>query len=380
MTLFLVLLKGKKTVYLDLDVEADKKFFSSQEMLIKKIQLEVGLGEAYVFIDEIQRKEDAGVFLKGIYDMRLPYKLIVSGSGSLELKEKIHESLSGRKIIFELGTLSFSEFVNFKTEYRYEDKLRDFFTLETNRARDLLEEYLDFGGYPRVVLETTLSEKRKVIDDIYRSFIDKDISILLNVKKSDKFTSLVRILASQIGQLANYTEISSTLGIALPTVKEYLWYLEKTFILYKVTPYFRNTRKEITKNPIFYFSDLGFRNYSLSVLGNLIDPGDKSYVFQNFVFSIIRKNLTHTSAETHFWRTKGKAEVDFVVDKGAEVIPIEVKYKELKKKEINRSFQSFTADYTPQKGYIVNLSLKDSAALGQTSINFIPYYELLFIK
>ena len=93
--------KEERTVFLNLDIESDKQFFTSQANLIKKIKLEIGEKEGFVFIDEIQRKENAGIFLKGIYDMNLPYKFIVSGSGSVELKERIHESLTGRKRIFE---------------------------------------------------------------------------------------------------------------------------------------------------------------------------------------------------------------------------------------------------------------------------------------
>ena len=218
-----------------------------------------------------------------------------------------------------------------------------------------------------------------MIDDIYRSYLDKDISLLLGVKKSDEFSSLVKILASQIGQLVNHSELSSTLGISLPTVKEYLRYLEKTFIINRLTPYFRNVRKELTKNPIFYFSDLGLRNYSLGLLGNLVNPVDKSYVFQNFVFNIIRKSLDYLSAKVHFWRTKGKAEVDFVVDKGAEVVPLEVKYQQLKETKLSRSFQSFVAAYRPQKGYIVNLGFRGKASLGKTTVEYIPYFELLLL-
>ena len=90
-----------------------------------------------VFIDEIQRKENAGLFLKGLYDLGLSYKFVVSGSGSLELKEKIHESLAGRKRVFEMTTLSFEEYLNFKTQNRYQDSLPDFFSVEQNQAHQL---------------------------------------------------------------------------------------------------------------------------------------------------------------------------------------------------------------------------------------------------
>jgi len=99
--------KGEKNLFLNLDIESERIFFSSQEKLLSKIRLELGTGGGFVFIDEIQRKEDAGLFLKGLYDMRLPYKFIISGSGSIELKEKIHESLTGRKRVFELSTVAF---------------------------------------------------------------------------------------------------------------------------------------------------------------------------------------------------------------------------------------------------------------------------------
>jgi predicted AAA+ superfamily ATPase len=169
--------KNEKTLFLSLDIEKDKQFFVSQETLIKKIELEIGKEKGYVFIDEIQRKEDAGIFLKGIYDQNLPYKFIISGSGSVELKEKIKESLIGRKRIFKLNTLSFEEFVNFKTNYKYEQKIFDFFEIEKRKTKELLEEFLNFGGYPRVVLEEKLEEKLKIIDEIYQSYLEKTFPI-----------------------------------------------------------------------------------------------------------------------------------------------------------------------------------------------------------
>jgi len=115
--------------------------------------------------------------------MNSSYKFIVSGSGSVELKEKVHESLAGRKRIFELSTLSFEEFINFKTNQRYEDRLLEFFPIEKEKGYTLFDEYLNFGGYPRIVLEEKLSEKLKQINEIYQSYIERDISYLLKVNK-----------------------------------------------------------------------------------------------------------------------------------------------------------------------------------------------------
>ena len=111
--------EGKQTVWLNLDNEDNKQRFVSQANLLTYVELQVGKKKAYVFIDEIQRKENAGLFLKGIFDMNTPYKFVVSGSGSLELKAKISESMAGRKQLFIVDPVSFEEFVNFKTNYQF---------------------------------------------------------------------------------------------------------------------------------------------------------------------------------------------------------------------------------------------------------------------
>ncbi|MDO9301251.1 MAG: ATP-binding protein [Anaerolineales bacterium] len=370
--------QGGGTVTFNLDIESDRQFFTSQEGLFRKIALELGERGGYVFIDEIQRKEDAGLFLKGLYDMSLPYKFIVSGSGSLELKEKIHESLAGRKRIFELGTLSFIEFTNHKTNYKYEQNLPEFFAVDRQKAQSLLEEYMSFGGYPRVVLEETQNEKRKLIAELYQSYLERDIAYLLGVQKTDHFTALTRLMASQIGQLATISEIANTLNITAATVNNYLWYMEKTFLLHKVTPFFRNIRKELTKTPVFYFYDLGMRNYALGSYGMPVSPPESGFLFQNFIHNLLVEKIADTSNQIHHWRTTGKAEVDFVLDKNTEVVPVEVKYRTLNTPETTRSFQSFVSAYRPNKGYIVHNGDAMQKAINSTQTHFTNWSQWMF--
>ena len=214
--------KGEKSIFLNLDIESERIFFSSQEKLLSKIRLELGTEKGFVFIDEIQRKENAGLFLKGIYDMGLSYKFIISGSGSIELKEKSHESLAGRKRIFELPTVTFKEFVDSRTDYNYSNRISEFFNIETQKTNALLDEYLHFGGYPRIITAGSVEEKRKEMDEIFQSYIEKDISLLLKIQKTEKISDLVKLLASQVRRLINYHELSNTLNIASETLKKQL--------------------------------------------------------------------------------------------------------------------------------------------------------------
>ncbi len=370
--------KGEKTLYINLDYDEHIPLFKSQGSLIDYIKLQVGEGKAYVFIDEIQRKENAGIFLKGISDRHLQYKFIISGSGSLELKAKIKESMAGRKRIFIVNPLSFEEFVNFKTNYQYEDKLKDFFAIEEQRTQNLLEEYISYGGYPKIVLAKTADKKKTAMDEIYTSYVEKDIGELLGVEKTDAFTSLLKILASQIGSLVNTAELSATVGIADKTINHYLWYLEQTFIIKKVTPYYTNVRKEISKAPIYYFYDTGLRNFMLGLFGlPSIPPALSGHLFENVVFNTLKQYIISAPAAIHFWRTKDHAEVDFVLRNGLEIIPIEAKYMLLQKPEVSRSYRNFLARYKPKKGYIINLGKKQGITIYDTQVFLIPYSHFI---
>jgi hypothetical protein len=365
---------SKKVLFLNFDIEEDKLHLNTQADFLKKVKLEFGNEKGYIFIDEIQRKDNAGLFLKGIYDMNLPHKLIVSGSGSVELKEKVHESLAGRKRLFELSTLDFEEFINYKTDNRYENRIDDFLAVEQDKVRSILEEYINFGGYPRVVIEEKEAEKRKIIDEIYRSFLEKDIVFLLNIKKSDDFTRLFRLVAAQIGNLTNISELSSALGLSIATIKNYLWYLEKTYILDRVNPYFTNIRKEISKAPLYYFKDLGLRNYAAGQFGRIrLDEGS-GFILENFVLLELLSAGVPANA-IYFWRTKDGAEVDFIVARGEDAIPIEIKMRNIRKQEISRSFRSFIEKYLPAKAYLVNLGYRGQKKINKTEVNFILPHE-----
>lgn len=367
--------QNKPVLYLNLDIESDATYFTSQQNLLNRIRLDIGDQSGYVCIDEIQQKEDAGRFMKGLYDMNLPYKFIITGSGSLELKEKVGEALTGRKDLLEMDTVSFREFVDYRTKYKYTDRLDDYFSVETEKTHALMDEYLIFGGYPKIVTSDNIQLKTDVMNEIFSSYITKDISYLLEVRATDKFMKMIKLLAVQSGGIINYAQLASDTGVSVDTLKNYLWYAEKTFIISIVKPFFTNAKKELTKSPVVYFHDLGMLNFAS---GNFAQINtDKAFVFQNFVFNLLRKTFQTVLNPVQFWRTKDKAEVDFVVQQNGDVIPVEVKFSKLKKTAITRSFRSFINRYQPRKAMVVNISLDETITLDKTQIEFIPYWKLV---
>lgn len=368
---------GQQVVFFNLDIESDFAHFESQERLLQRIKLTTGGRKAVVFIDEIQRKTNAGLFLKGLYDMDLPYKFVVSGSGSLELKEKIHESLAGRKRIFELYPVSIKEFLDFRTDYKYAGQLSEWCELEPLKAEQVLIEYLNFGGYPRVITAEEADEKTLILQEIFQSYLEKDLKFLLGIEKTSAYTLLIRLLANRTGQPVSYSNLSRETGLSLPTLKKYLWYAQKTFIVELLTPFFRNPEKELIKAPEVYFNDLGFRNFSLQKLGKFQAFAEMGFVFENFVFQILREKFSMANQPMKYWRTKGKAEMDFVIERGLSPLPVEVKARALKRPEIQQSFRIFLKDYSPEEAWVVNLSLDAEIKVENTTVRFLPWYKLI---
>src|SRR3989338_11166852 len=185
--------QGKPTVYLNLDIIEDRQFFTSQHTLIDYIEKKAGAKRVYVFIDEISRLANSVLFLKGLYDLKSKHKYIVTGSGSLELKEDIIEPLTGRKKIFYCFPLSFTEFAAYKLQVQNENynklyaQLTIYLTSQPLVRQRLGNEYVHFGGYPRVVLASTQEEKVEILKEIYTSYLEKDIALLLRVEKENTF-------------------------------------------------------------------------------------------------------------------------------------------------------------------------------------------------
>lgn len=369
--------RGKRTVFFNLDVEEDMRWFESQRHLLDRLTFLVGKPTETIFvaIDEIQRKQDAGRFMKGLYDMGLPYKFILSGSGSLELKEQITESMMGRKREFFIPPVSLTEFIDHRTDYAYTDRLSAYAQMEPHKLTGHLLEYLNFGGYPRVILSEGQEEKRQVMREIYNSYVDRDISGFLRLARPDAFRQMLALLSSQNGQILNVSSLASQTGLSAPTLKNYLYYAEKTFSIAFASPYFRNAKKEITKAPTPYFIDLGLRNLVLGRWGTLVESRDLSFVFQNLIYQML--TVKFPNAPVKYWRTLDKAEVDFIVEDAGGVFPVEVKYSSLKRPEITRSLRSFIDKYQPKEAWVVNLALAGTQQVENTTVRFVPLSALL---
>ena len=261
-----------------------------------------------VFIDEIQYLDNPTSFLKVLHDHYPHLKLIVSWSSTLEIRGKFKDSLAWRLLKFDILPLSFKEFLNFKGKWLLANaiwKRIEFWSVN----RELIfffKEYLTFGGYPKVVLANTTTYKNTFLKEIYESYLQKDIKDIGKIRDVSNFNKLLKILALQVWNLLNLSELSSKIGVSLPTIKEWIFLLENTFIIRCITPFSNAIRWELIKTPKVLFIDTGLRNYCAKTFE--IDG-------ENFENSFFEYLLTQRKYENiNFYRTKDKQEIDFILD------------------------------------------------------------------
>ena len=186
----------------------------------------------------------------------------------------------------------------------------EYISLRYEELMTFFEEYLVFGGYPGVVLEEDLNDKKAKLQDLTFSFIKKDIHDS-KVEFEEKFFHLMIMLAGQIGNLLNKNTLAKSLGVNNQTIEHYLTVLRKCFHVGLLRPFYTNITNELTKMPKIYFLDPGFRNSLLNRFSKLSERDDKGFLLENYIFNRLRE--VNQDEAIHFWRTANGQEVDFVI-------------------------------------------------------------------
>jgi predicted AAA+ superfamily ATPase len=320
-----------------------------------------------IFIDEFQYSRRGGQGLKFIYDTVPGRKLIISGSSSLDLTIKAVKHLTGRILAFTLYPFSFREVLRSKDERlsRLFESTLEFGPIEPpllQRLQKYFQEFVIYGGYPRVATAQNDEEKRDILRNIFQIHLLRDVKDILGLVDDYKMLSLVKVLALQAGQAVSYDELANLSQQNTPAIKRQVNFLEKTYIASFLRPYFRNKRTELVKNPKAYFLDAGLRNAVIKDFKPVNDRQDKGALYENCVFSELLKR----DRQVKYWHTKSKAEVDFVVD---DRIPLEVK-SVLSRPTIGKSLHSFMAKYQPDRGFILNESFFEDLRIGRSTVHW----------
>lgn len=299
---------------------------------VKKFELQYVEGHEFTVLDEVQYCSDAGSKLKYLVDSGR--KLWITSSSEILLSREILSYLVGRVSIIRMYPFSYAEFLSAKKQRATTSAI----------SKRLAWEHMTYGGYPKVVLTKDRRMKKIILKDLYETMILKDVARTFSITDINSLEKLSRYLSINTANLISYDRITRTLGLSFPTLKKYLDAMEKSYLIVRVKPYFTNKAKELTKQPKIYFLDTGLRN---AIAGDFPTTPDGK-VFENYVFS----ELIKSGLEPKYWRTQSKAEVDFILEVGAGVVPLEVKvYAE--PPTIDKSLRSFVKKYNPKKAFVI---------------------------
>ncbi len=323
--------EATKARYLFFDDPDVKELFDSD---IKRFENQYISAERTTILDEVQYGNDPGRKLKYLADKG--EKIWLTSSSQILLGKDVLGWLVGRVSVIKLFQFSLNEFLSAKEQKETTKKI----------LYRLIEEHMIYGGYPKVVLTKENSGKESLLRDLYETMVLKDIARTFKIDDIDSLERLSIYLSHCIGNILSYDSICKELSISFQSVKKYLDAMEKSYLIVRIHPFYKNKLKEIVKQPKLYFIDTGIRNVIAKEFQ--VSHENKGKLFENYVLS----ELIKADKEVRYWHTKGGAEVDFVVQGRDGAIPIEVKTKAAPG-TLSKGMRAFINSYNPKTAYIV---------------------------
>ncbi len=300
----------EQKVYFDLERIDNRVLFSEDnyEMIIYALaQRGIDFSEKVLLaIDEIQLVPNLPSVVKYLYD-NYDIKFLLTGSSSYYLKNRFNESLAGRKKIFDIYPLTFNELLTFKGivfKPNNDFKTTPFIVSEYERLKHYYEEYINYGGFPEVVLINSVRDKSDLINDILSSYINLDIIAVSDLRKTTEIYKLIKLLAVRVGSKLDVSKLTSLTTMNRATVENYLELFEQSYLIRTIPVLSNSPDREIVKARKIYFLDNGIA----SVCAEL-SSGSK---FENAVFN----QLLHFG-EIAYYQLKTGKEIDFILDKNA---------------------------------------------------------------
>lgn len=265
----------------DLKIELFEKVLSAYKNYLKNKK------RTYFFIDEIQKIDGWEKWIRTKYDINEDIKFIVTGSSASLLSKELSSLLTGRNLSFRIMPLSFMEFLDFsKTKS--------------------LQEYLEFGGFPEVVLEESEEKKRFILRQYFEDIIYKDIIERYNIRNAKQLVEIARYLISSSGSKVSLNKLSHVFGISKDTISLYISYMIDAYLLFEVSyfSYSAKIKHDVSKLPKIYALDNGLIN-----IATVKYSENKGQMYENTVLIKLAEDYNEIS----YW-SELVSEVDFIVE------------------------------------------------------------------
>ena len=301
--------------------------------------------KVYIFIDEIHFIKNWQNYLKICFDRKYNIKFIVTGSSSLHLFKNANESLLGRIENIYVLPLTFKQFLNFHRTYvsKQDDIILPKFDLDNQEESfknlenmyynenlkitiyKILKEYILVGGYPEYFEDRDIEIwQRRLADDIITRGIYKDILTIYNIKSPEILEKLMYYIADNNAQTFSYSSMAGNFGVDTVTLMSYVGYLKQAFLINVLENYSTNIGKIIRSNKKISILDNGIQNSLLKK--KELTNNDIGHIIESMVDFDIRLICEKENYNQYYYRNSNKEEIDIILDRKIDIIPIEVKY------------------------------------------------------
>lgn len=334
-TLFRMLLEPRSEPVLSLNCDEPEVIELLSQINSSELRLLIG-NNRIVMIDEAQRVENIGLVLKRITDNFPEVQLLVTGSSSLELQNRLNEPLTGRKFEYHLFPISTQELMQ---------------SQGLLGVKQSFENRLIYGSYPDILNHE--SDAKELLQNLSNSYLYKDLLHLEQVRRPALLSKLLTALALQVTSEVSFNELAQTVGSDNKTVEKYLDLLEKCYIIFKLNGFSRNLRTELKRAKKYYFYDNGIRNAILQNFAPLSLRQDVGALWENFFISE-RLKANHYAGRyvnSYFWRTSQQQKIDYIEECDGRFSLFELKWNP---KRSNTKFPaSFLSTYDVKEQAIV---------------------------
>ena len=316
-------------VYIDLEDPGTYGLFAEDP----RFQLDARSGSSGLVLDEAQRMPALFDALRGAIDAERQRmgRFIILGSSQPALVRQVAESLAGRVGILELSALTVQETSTGDTP-----------------LTDYRQNWLA-GGFPDALGAAQRGGNFRDWWEAYlRTYVERDLPVMGVGADPIQMRKLLTMLAHAQGGLANYSQLSSALGLSQPTVVRYVDILEHSFLVRRLPPYFRNVGKRLVKAPKIYLRDTGLLHHLLNIdsLGVLESHPVRGASWETFVIEEIlrREAVAYPHSVAHFWRTAGGAEADLILERQGALHVIEIKTSKASSPYLARGLRAIMED------------------------------------
>lgn len=323
-------------------------------------------GRLYIFLDEVQFFKDWQVFVKSKYEKK-GVKFIVTGSNSLLLSSDMATLLSGRTLGIDIYPFSFPEVLNARG---IDGKDAAGVLSLKNTVKQLLDDYLVYGGFPEVIFETAPSIKKEILKNYYQNIFFNDIVPRFEIKKNQFAEKLLYYLLSNVSSQFSYNNLSKVIALADKTVKEYTGYFEQSMILFGVDRFSPSLGKQMTGPRKYYAIDNGLVNAIAFKLSENLGP-----MFENLIaIDILRKG-----GKFFYYQTANQKEVDFFIpDDEHKLVQVcyELKHDKTRKREIT-GLLAVMKETGVNESLLVTLDEEEEIREGRFHIRVLPAWKHL---